>query len=82
MIGAGIQPRDILVVAAQDVAEDGQIVVALVGEDEDADHATVKYLHRTRGGRVELRAANPNYPPLRHAFVHVLGVARGLIRWF
>jgi len=55
MTGAGVMPRDIVVVRRQTTAENGEMVVALV-EDE----ATVKWFHR-RGQRVELRADNPAF---------------------
>ncbi len=55
MVGAGILPGDLVVVRRQPTAEDGEIVVALVG-----DEATVKRLRRRRG-RVELEPANPRF---------------------
>ncbi|RMD84698.1 MAG: transcriptional repressor LexA [Candidatus Dadabacteria bacterium] len=55
MSGAGILDGDIVVVRRQRTAEDGEIVVALVG-----DEATVKRLRR-RGRRVELRPENPAF---------------------
>jgi repressor LexA len=58
MVGAGILDRDIVIVRRQDMAEWGDIVVALVG-----DEATVKTLER-RGRRIALVAANPSYPPI------------------
>lgn len=58
MVGAGILPGDLVVVRRQPSAEDGEIVVALVG-----DEATVKRLRRRRG-RVELEPANPRFRPI------------------
>lgn len=55
MVGAGILPGDLVVVRRQPTADDGEIVVALVGEE-----ATVKRLRRRRG-RVELEPANPRF---------------------
>ena len=55
MIGAGIFPDDIVVVRRQPTAENGEIVVALVG-----DEATVKRL-RIRRKRVELHPDNPEF---------------------
>jgi len=60
MIGAGILDGDLVVVRQQDTAENGDIVVALVGDEE----ATVKTLRR-EAGMVSLVAANPDYPPIR-----------------
>jgi len=58
MTGAGILPGDIVVVRHQARAENGDIVVALVG-----DEATVKRF-RTRRGRVELHPENPAFEPI------------------
>jgi repressor LexA len=55
MVEAAILPGDLVVVRRQPTAEDGEIVVALVGEE-----ATVKRLRRRRG-RVELQPANPRF---------------------
>jgi len=59
MIGAGILPGDIAIVRGQAVAQDGDIVVAMV-EDE----ATLKRL-RIRGEHVELHAENQDFPAMR-----------------
>lgn len=56
MIDAGILSGDIVILRRTDTAENGQIVVALV-EDEEA---TLKRLRR-RGKSVALEAANPSY---------------------
>jgi repressor LexA len=55
---AGILEGDIAIVRRQQVAENGEIVVALVG-----DEATVKRLRRRRG-RVELWPENPDFTPI------------------
>ena len=55
MTGAGIFPRDLVIVKRQTTANSGDIVVALV-EDE----ATVKRL-RIRKGNIELHPENPNF---------------------
>lgn len=49
---------DLVIVRRQPVALDGEIVVALIG-----DEATIKRLRFRRGGS-ELHAINPKYPPL------------------
>lgn len=59
MIDAGIFDGDYVVVRRQPDAREGEIVAALVADEE----ATVKRLHR-RNGRIELLAENPNYPPM------------------
>jgi len=58
MIGAGILPGDVVIVRRQESADNGDVVVALVG-----DEATVKRL-RLRRGRVELHPANPRFKPI------------------
>jgi repressor LexA len=58
MVDAGIRERDLVVVREQAVAENGDIVVALL-EDE----ATVKRLF-IRDERIELRPENPKYRPI------------------
>jgi len=58
MINAGIEEGDTLIVRQQPLAEDGDIVVAGLG-----DEATVKRL-RYSPERIELQAENPNYPPI------------------
>jgi repressor LexA len=59
MVDGGILDGDLVVVRQQDTASDGDIVVALL-DDEDA---TVKKLRRV-GGEVHLVAMNPNYEPI------------------
>ncbi len=56
MIDAGINDGDTVVVRRTDRAETGEIVVALVDEEE----ATLKRL-RKRGNTIALEAANPQY---------------------
>jgi len=56
MIGAGILEGDIVILRRGDTAETGDIVVALVDDEE----ATLKRLRR-RGGSIALEAANPAF---------------------
>jgi repressor LexA len=56
MIDAGIFDQDTVIIRKQDVAETGDIVVALIDDEE----ATLKRL-RKRGGTIALEAANPAY---------------------
>jgi repressor LexA len=65
MIEAAICDGDVVVVRQQDVAENGDIVAAMI-ECE----ATVK-VYRTRDGRVELVPRNPRYEviPAEHAVI-------------
>lgn len=68
MIEAGIFDGDVVVVREQPVADDGEIVAALV----DGEEATIKRLRRS-DGRVILEAANPSYAPIEADDVRVLG---------
>ena len=63
MIDAGILDGDYVVVRRQQTARDGDIVVALAGEDEAADEATVKRFFR-ENGRVRLQPENSSLEPL------------------
>lgn len=75
MTGAGILDGDTVVVRQQPAAEDGEIVCALVGDDE----ATVKRLSR-KGGRVRLLAENPAYAPVEPEHVQILGKVVAILR--
>lgn len=79
MIEAGIHEGDIVVVRQQDRADDGDIVVALVKDQE----ATLKTLRRA-AGTVELHAANPAYQTQRFRpdEVKIQGRMVGLIRTY
>jgi repressor LexA len=80
MIEAGILDGDIVVVRRQDDARDGEVVVALVGEDESADEATVKTFHREAGGRIRLQPENSALEPLYPEHVQILGKVTGVFR--
>jgi repressor LexA len=80
MIEAGILDGDVVVVRRQDEARDGEVVVALVGEDETADEATVKTFHRDPGGRVRLQPENSALEPLYPEHVQILGKVTGVFR--
>jgi repressor LexA len=77
MIEAGINDGDIVVIREQSTAENGDIVVALVDDQE----ATLKRFRR-RGGMIALEAANPAYETrvLPDHKVRVQGRLVGLIR--
>ncbi|MCG8419579.1 MAG: transcriptional repressor LexA [Proteobacteria bacterium] len=79
MLGAGIHDGDIVIVRKQQTAQDGDIVVALIDNEE----ATVKQLRR-HGGRVQLIAKNAQYKPIVVAGerVRVQGKVIGLRRQF
>ena len=74
MVGAGILSGDKVVVRPQQTASDGQIVVALLG-----DEATVKRLRR-RNGQVWLMPENENYAPIDGSEAELIGLVKGVIR--
>ena len=74
MKNAGIIEGDLVVVRPQDTAQDGDIVVALVGEE-----ATVKRFFR-ESDHVRLQPENDAMEPIRSREVRVLGRVVGLMR--
>ena len=74
MVKAGILPDDFVVVRPQDTAADGEIVVALVGEE-----ATVKRFFR-EDDHVRLQPENDEYEPIRTREAQVLGRVVGVLR--
>ena len=80
MIEAGILDGDIVVVHRQPDAHGGDIVVALVGDDESADEATVKTCHRENDGRIRLQPENSSLEPLYPEHVEILGKVTGVFR--
>ena len=79
MVNAGILEGDIVVVRREQTARNGEIVVALAGEDELADEATVKRFFR-ENGRVRLQPENDALEPIYAEHVQVLGVVTGVFR--
>jgi len=79
MINAGILDGDILVVQRAQDARDGEIVVALAGDDESADEATVKTFYR-EAGRVRLQPENDALEPIYADHVQILGKVTGVFR--
>lgn len=79
MIDAGILPGDYVVVRRQQTAQDGDIVVALAGDDEAADEATVKRYFR-ENGRIRLQPENSALEPLFPDHVQILGKVIGVFR--
>ncbi len=79
MIGAGINDGDVVVIRETDVADNGDIVVALVEDQE----ATLKKFYRN-GTAIALEAANPAYETrvLPEDKVRVQGRLVGLIRTY
>jgi repressor LexA len=77
MIEAGILDGDYALIRRTDVARDGEIVVALIHDEE----ATLKYMRR-ENGMVRLDPANSAYEPqiYRPGEVQVQGKLAGLLR--
>ena len=74
MINAAILPDDLVIVRPQQSADDGQIVVARIG-----DEATVKRLRR-RSGEVWLMPENENYEPIDGSEAEIIGVVKAVVR--
>jgi repressor LexA len=79
MIDAGILDGDLVIVRRQQDARDGEIVVALAGDDESADEATVKRFFR-EAGRVRLQPENEALEPIYASHVQILGRVTGVFR--
>lgn len=76
MLNAGILPDDLVVVRRQPTAVNGEIVVALLG-----DEATVKRLSR-RNGEIWLLPENDNYQPIDGTNAQVLGRVTAVVRQY
>jgi len=77
MIDENIQDGDIIIVASQQTAENGQVVIALID-----GHATVKKFYR-EPDFIRLEGANPEFRPIfikTPERIQIQGVVRGLIR--
>jgi repressor LexA len=78
MIDENIQDGDIIIVASQKTADNGQVVVALI----DGNYATVKKFYR-EPEFIRLEPANPQFKPIfikTPERIQIQGVVRGLIR--
>ncbi len=74
MMGAGILDGDKVVVRPQQTANDGQIVVARIG-----DEATVKRLSR-KNGQVWLLPENDAYEPIDGKDAELIGIVKAVVR--
>jgi repressor LexA len=79
MIDAGILDGDLVIVQRAQDARNGEIVVALAGDDEAADEATVKTFYREQG-RVRLQPENAALEPIYARHVQILGRVVGVFR--
>lgn len=77
MRDAGIGDGDIVVARRQETAQDGEIVVALLG-----DEATVKTFYRENSGVVRLQPENPDYEPIFAEEVAIMGKVAMAIKRF
>ncbi|MGI6113596.1 MAG: transcriptional repressor LexA [Mahellales bacterium] len=76
MINAGILDGDYIIVKQQPVAQNGDIVVALLD-----DEATVKRFYKERD-HIRLQPENPNMDPIIVKNVGIIGKVIGLLRRF
>jgi len=79
MVDAGILDGDLVVVQRAQDARNGEIVVALAGDDESADEATVKTFYKERG-KVRLQPENSTMEPIYAEHVQILGKVVGVFR--
>ena len=75
MIEENIEPGDYVICRRTNVADNGDLVVALVDDGE----ATLKRLYREKHC-VRLQPANANYQPIYTNNCHIEGVVVGLVR--
>jgi len=76
MINAGIMDKDQIIVTKQETAENGDIVVALIG-----DEATVKRFYRDEKNKSYiLKPENDNMSPILLKNVNIIGRVTGLFR--
>ncbi len=76
MKDAGILPDDLVVVQQQSTAQNGEIVVALLGEE-----ATVKRYKR-KDGRVWLLPENEEFSPIDGTEAQIMGRVRAVVRQY
>ncbi len=74
MRDASILDKDLIIVREQPDANNGDIVVAIIGES-----ATVKYFYREKN-YIRLESANPEYQPIIEKNVTIVGKVTGLFR--
>lgn len=76
MLNAGIFPGDYVIVRQQPEANQGEIVVALIGEE-----ATVKR-YSVRDGKVWLLPENEAYSPIDGSDAQILGIVTAALRFY
>jgi repressor LexA len=78
MIEDHIDDGDLVVVERRETAADGDIVVAILDDEE----ATLKRFYRENNGMIRLQPANSTMEPIFTSRVQLRGVVRGVIRRF
>ena len=76
MIEAGIFDGDVVIIEKTPVAENGEIVAALID-----DEATIKTFYKENGG-YRLQPENPTMDPILVDHVEILGKVKASIRYF
>jgi len=81
MVDDGILPEDIILVRHQNYVDNGDVVVALITDEDGTQLATVKRFYN-QGSRIELRPKNPNLQSrfYNQGEVEVRGKFVGLLR--
>jgi len=79
MIEAGILDGDLVIVQRAQDARNGEIVVALAGDDESFDEATVKTFYREQD-RIRLQPENSTMEPIYAPHVQIIGRVVGVFR--
>lgn len=79
MVDAGILDGDLVIVQRAQDARNGEIVVALAGDDESSDSATVKTFYR-ESNRIRLQPENASMEPIYAPHVQILGRVVGVFR--
>ena len=77
MIDEGVRPGDYVIVRSSSLARNGQMVVAILDDEE----ATLKRFYH-EGDRIRLQPANADMPPIYADHVEIRGVAVGIFRRF
>ncbi len=75
MIDDGIFDNDIIIVKKQENADNGDMVVAIIDDNE----ATLKRIYK-ENNRIKLQPANPKYEPIYRKEVEIRGVVIKIIR--
>ena len=75
MLGVGILPDDLVVVRRQQTANNGEIVVALIG-----DEATVKTFYKEKG-HFRLQPENDEMDPILVDDLQIVGKVIGVLRF-